>query len=206
MVAHKIFLKNQNKYGILMICDEVMVGFGRTGKWFTFEHYGIEPDMITFAKGSTCGYTPLGGLIVSKKIAEYFDDVDFPAGLTYNAHPICCAAALATLQVYEEENLIENSANMGKLLLAGMKELEKKHPCVKNARGLGLLTGFDFVGNAATPASYALMKKEYMRLGMLPYILPGRLIIAPPLIVTEDDINLILETTDKVLTYGDTLV
>ena len=195
-----------DKYGILMICDEVMVGFGRTGKWFTFEHYGIEPDMITFAKGSTCGYTPLGGLIVSKKIAEYFDDVDFPAGLTYNAHPICCAAALATLQVYEEENLIENSANMGKLLLAGMKELEKKHPCVKNARGLGLLTGFDFVGNAATPASYALMKKEYMRLGMLPYILPGRLIIAPPLIVTEDDINLILETTDKVLTYGDTLV
>lgn len=195
-----------DKYNILMICDEVMVGFGRTGKWFAFENYGIEPDIITFAKGSTCGYTPFGGVIVSKKIAEYFDDVDFPAGLTYNAHPICCATALATLEVYQEEKLIENSAKMGEILLAGLKELCEKHKCIANPRGMGLMTGVDFVGGAATPAAYAKMKAKYMELGVLTYILPGRNIIAPPLIINEEQIKTILEASDEVFTFGDTLV
>ena len=114
-----------------MVCDEVMVGFGRTGKWFTYQHYdGVMPDMITFAKGSTCGYTPFGGVIVSKKIAKYYDDVALPAGLTYNSHPICCATALATIGVYEEDNLLKNSEERGKELLAGLIELDKKHKSV----------------------------------------------------------------------------
>jgi taurine---2-oxoglutarate transaminase len=195
-----------DKYGILLVCDEVMVGFGRTGKWFACEHYGIEPDMISFAKGSTSGYTPLGGLIVSKEIAEYFDKVSLPAGLTYNAHPICCAAALATIQVYEDENLIENSTKMGERLLKGLKELEKKHKSIMRARGIGLHTCVDFVGNVATMPVYSIMKQEFQNRGVIPYLMPPRLVLSPPLIVTPEEIDMLLKATDEVLTIADEYV
>jgi taurine--2-oxoglutarate transaminase len=194
------------KYGILMVCDEVMVGFGRTGKWFTYQHYGIQPDIITFAKGSTCGYTPLGGVIVSKDIAKYYDDVALPAGLTYNSHPICCAASLAVIGVYEEDNLLKNSEERGKELVAGLKELVKKHKSAANPRGLGLHTAIDLVGGAATGASHVKLKNMYIDNGVIPYILPPRIVLSPPLIVTQEEIQKILEVTDKVLTFADTLV
>ena len=195
-----------DKYGILLVFDEVMVGFGRTGKWFTCEHYDVEPDMITFAKGSTCGYLPLGGLIVSKKIADYFDEVDFPAGLTYNAHPLCCAAALATIQIYQDDHLLENSRVQGEKLLAGEKKLCEKHQSVKRARGIGLHTCMDFVGNVASEKVYYLMKDEFMKRGVIPYLLPTRLIIDPPLIVTDSEIRMLLKVTDEVLTIADQYV
>jgi Adenosylmethionine-8-amino-7-oxononanoate aminotransferase len=194
------------KYGIIMICDEVMVGFGRTGKWFTYQHYGIQPDIITFAKGSTCGYTPLGGVIVSKDIAKYYDDVALPAGLTYNSHPICCAASLATIGVYEEDKLLKNSEERGKEVLAGLKELDKKHKSVANPRGLGLHNAIDLVGGAATGASHVKLKNMYIDKGVIPYILPPRIVISPPLIVTKEEVQKILEVTDEVLTFADTLV
>ena len=195
------------KYGILMICDEVMVGFGRTGKWFTYQHYdGVMPDMITFAKGSTCGYTPLGGVIVSKEIAKFYDDVALPAGLTYNSHPICCAASLATIGVYEEEHLLDNANARGEQLRAGMYELQKKHKCVTNARGKGLHNAFDLVGGACSMSSHIALKNMYIDKGVIPYILPPRIVLSPPLIVTAEEIDKILEVTDEVLTFGDTLV
>ena len=196
-----------DKYGILMVCDEVMVGFGRTGKWFTYQHYdGVMPDMITFAKGSTCGYTPFGGVIVSKKIAKYYDDVALPAGLTYNSHPICCATALATIGVYEEDNLLKNSEERGKELLAGLIELDKKHKSVANPRGKGLHTALDLVGGAATGAAHEKLKNMYIDKGVIPYILPPRIVLSPPLIITKEEVQKILEVTDEVLTFADTLV
>ena len=191
-----------DKYGILMICDEVMVGFGRTGKWFTYMHYDVQPDIITFAKGSTCGYTPLGGVIVSKKIADYFEEVSLPAGLTYNAHPICCAAALATLEVYQEENLIENSRVMGERVLNGLKELCQKHKSIKNPRGMGLMTGVDFAPELMQ--HFGKIKNMFMEKRCLPYVLPPRILVTPPLIVTAEEVDTILKTMDEVLTETDT--
>lgn len=191
-----------DKYGILMICDEVMVGWGRTGKWFTYMHYDVQPDIITFAKGSTCGYTPLGGVIVSKKIADYFDEVDFPAGLTYNSHPLCCAAALATIEVYQEENLLENSKVMGERLLKGLKELCEKHKSIKNPRGLGLMTGVDFAPELMQ--HFGKIKNMFIEKKCIPYVLPPRIIVTPPLIVSSEEVDLILKTMDEVLTETDT--
>jgi taurine---2-oxoglutarate transaminase len=195
-----------DKYGILMILDEVMVGFGRTGKWFTFMHYDVMPDMITFAKGSTCGATPLGGLIVSKKIAEYFEDVDLPAGLTYNAHPICCAAALATLEIYTELNLFENAVKMGERLLAGLKTLCEKHKSVTRPRGLGLMTGVDLAGPLIDDEIHEKIKQMFISKGVIPYVLPPRIIVSPPLIVTAEEIDKILNAMDEVLTETDKML
>jgi taurine--2-oxoglutarate transaminase len=194
------------KYGILLVLDEVMVGFGRTGKWFAYQHFDIQPDIITFAKGSTCGYTPLGGVIVSKDIAKYYDDIPLPAGLTYNSHPICCAASLAVIGVYEEDNLLKNSEERGKELLAGLKELDKKHKSIANPRGIGLHNAVDIVGGAATVESHIKLKNMYIDKGVIPYILPPRILFSPPLIITKEEIQKILEVTDEVLTFADTLV
>lgn len=193
-----------DKYGILMICDEVMVGWGRTGKWFTFMHYDVQPDIVTFAKGSTCGYTPLGGVIVSKKIAEYFDDVDFPAGLTYNSHPLCCAAALATIEVYQEEKLLENSVAMGEKILKGLQELCEKHKCIKNPRGLGLMTGVDFVPEAMQ--FFGKIKNLFIDKKCIPYVLPPRILVTPPLIISDLEVNTILQVMDEVLAQVDSWI
>ena len=115
-----------DKHGILLIADEVMSGFGRTGKWFAIDYHGIVPDMIATAKGITAGYLPLGALIVSDKIAAHYDDKILWLGLTYSAHPVCCAAALEVLKIYEDDNLIENAAAMGKYIDEKMEESEKE--------------------------------------------------------------------------------
>src|ERR1019366_593083 len=107
-----------DRYGILLIADEVMSGFGRTGKMFAIEHHGVEPDLITVAKGLTAGYIAMGAVVVSEKIAKYFDDKPLPLGLTYSAHPVACAAALAVLKIYEEDNLVEKAAATGKYIEA----------------------------------------------------------------------------------------
>ena len=146
------------KYGILLIIDEVMSGFGRTGKWFGFMHHDIVPDMIVMAKGLTCGYLPLGCLMVSDKIASKYDDTVLPLGLTYSAHPASCAAALETLKIYEDDNLIENAAAMGKYLDAQIEKLKQKHPSIGDWRNTGLLGCLELVKNRKT--------KEPMRLSM----------------------------------------
>ncbi len=191
-----------NKHGILLIMDEVMSGFGRTGKWFGFENHGIVPDMIAMAKGLTCGYLPFGCLMVSDKIAAKYDDTVLALGLTYSAHPVSCAAALATLKIYEEDNLIENCVAMGKYIEQEVEKLKQKHPSIGDFRNTGLLGCIELVTNRKTkepmapfnakPDEMIVMNKvaaKIKELGMYTFVRWGFIFIAPPLIVTKEQIN-----------------
>ncbi len=191
-----------NKNGILLIMDEVMSGFGRTGKWFGFENHGIIPDMICMAKGLTCGYLPFGCLMVSDKIAAKYDDTMLALGLTYSAHPVCCAAALETIKIYEDDNLIENAIEMGKYIEKRVEEMKAIHPSIGNFRNTGLLGCIELVKNRETkepmapfnakPDEMVVMNKvaaKIKALGMYTFVRWGYIFIAPPLIVTKEQIE-----------------
>ncbi len=191
-----------NKHGILLIMDEVMSGFGRTGKWFGFENHGIVPDMIAMAKGLTCGYLPFGCLMVSDKIAAKYDDTVLSLGLTYSAHPVSCAAALETLKIYEDDGLIENCAAMGKYVEQQVGKLKQKHPSIGDFRNTGLLGCIELVKNRKTkepmapfnakPDEMAVMNKvaaKIKELGMYTFVRWSYIFIAPPLIVTKEQID-----------------
>lgn len=191
-----------NKHGILLIIDEVMSGFGRTGKWFGFQHHGIVPDMIAMAKGLTCGYLPFGCLMVSDKIAAKFDDNMLALGLTYSAHPVSCAAALETLKIYEDDGLIENAAAMGKYLEERVEQMKKQHPSIGNYRTTGLLGCIELVKNRTTkepmapfnakPDEMAVMNKvaaKIKELGMYTFVRWSYIFIAPPLCVTKEQVD-----------------
>jgi taurine--2-oxoglutarate transaminase len=192
-----------DKYGIVMVCDEIMTGFGRTGKWFAYQHYDAMPDVVTFAKGVTSGYVPLGGVIVSKKIAEYFEENVLYTDLTYNAHTLCCATALAAMDAYKELNLFENSERMGAKLLAGLMMLCEKHKSILNPRGIGLLTAVDFAPQLIHKTLNDKIKRLFLDKGVLPYVLPQRILITPPLIATTAEIDLIVSTMDEIFTEVD---
>ena len=138
------------KYGILMICDEVMSGFGRTGEWFAVDHWGVVPDIMTIAKGITSAYVPLGAVCMRRELAEFFRDRMFVSGLTYNSHPLACAAAVANLNVYLEDDLVARAKARGELMNAIYRELERKHPCVGAARSIGLFGAIELVRNGST--------------------------------------------------------
>jgi taurine--2-oxoglutarate transaminase len=191
-----------NKHGILMIMDEVMSGLGRTGKWFGFENHGIVPDMIAMAKGLTCGYLPFGCLQISDKIAAKYDDAVLPLGLTYSAHPVSCAAALETLQIYEDEGLIENTLAMEKYLNGQVELLKQKHPSIGDWRNTGLLGCLELVKNRVTkepmapfnakPDEMTVMNKvaaKIKELGMYTFVRWNFIFIAPPLCVTKEQID-----------------
>jgi taurine--2-oxoglutarate transaminase len=191
-----------DKHGILLIIDEVMSGFGRTGKWFGFENHGIVPDMIAMAKGLTCGYLPFGCLMVSDKIAAKYDDTVLALGLTYSAHPVSCAAALETLKIYEDEKLIENASAMGEYVTERMNELIQKHPSIGNFRTTGLLGCIELVKNRTTkepmapfnakPEEMTVMNKvaaKIRELGMYTFVRWSYIFVAPPLCVTKTEID-----------------
>lgn len=191
-----------DKHGILLIADEVMSGFGRCGKWFGVDNYGVVPDMIATAKGITSGYIPFGALIVSDKIAAHFDDKVLWLGLTYSAHPVGCAAALEVLKIYEDENLIENAAAMGKYMDAKVEELKKKHPSIGDFRNTGLLGCIELVKNRKTkepmapfnakPEEMVIMNKvaaKLKELGLYTFVRWNYIFTAPPLIVTKEQID-----------------
>ncbi|MEO6671441.1 MAG: aminotransferase class III-fold pyridoxal phosphate-dependent enzyme [Ferruginibacter sp.] len=191
-----------NKHGILLIIDEVMSGFGRTGKWFGFENHGIVPDMIAMAKGLTCGYLPFGCLMVSDKIAAKYDDNMLALGLTYSAHPVSCAAALETLKIYEDDRLIENAAAMGKYIEQRVEQLKEIHPSIGNFRTTGLLGCIELVKNRVTkepmapfnakPEEMVVMNKvaaKIKELGMYTFVRWGFIFIAPPLCITPAQID-----------------
>lgn len=191
-----------NKHGILLIMDEVMSGFGRTGKWFGFEHHDIIPDMIAMAKGLTSGYLPFGCLMISDKIASKYDDAMLPLGLTYSAHPVSCAAALEMLKIYEDDNLLENAATMGNYLDAQVEKLKQKHPSIGNWRNTGLLGCLELVKNRQTkepmapfnakPDEMTVMNKvaaKIKELGMYTFVRWSYIFIAPPLCVTKEQID-----------------
>ena len=139
-----------DKYGILMIVDEVMTGWCRTGKMFAFEHFDVKPDIVTFAKGVTCGYVPLGGVVVSKEIAAYFDDHVLSCGLTYSGHPLACAAGVACVDYYAEANIMENVNTVGAVLKAKLEAMRDAHPSVGEVRSIGLFAAVELVKSKET--------------------------------------------------------
>lgn len=203
-----------DKYGILLISDEVMSGFGRTGKWFAVQHWDVAPDILTFAKGVTSGYVPLGGVTISEKIARFLDDRPFPSGLTYAGHPLACAAGIANMQVYREENLVERAAAMGQTLGALLQGLHDRHPSVGEVRGLGLFWAVELVKdretreplvpwNAPTQGVLNDVRNAALDRGLYVYGRWNILIIAPPLTISEEELKLGVSILDDVLEIAD---
>ena len=205
-----------NKNGILLIMDEVMSGFGRTGKWFGFENHGIVPDMICMAKGLTCGYLPFGCLMVTDKIATKYDEAVLPLGLTYSAHPVSCAAALETLQIYEDDGLMENTVAMGKYMNAQVEKLKQKHSSIGDFRNTGLLGCIELVKNRKTkeplapfnakPDEMTVMNKvaaTIKDLGMYTFVRWNFIFVAPPLCVTKEQIDQGLAIISEAIAIAD---
>lgn len=203
-----------DEFGILMICDEVMTGWGRTGTMFGFENFDVKPDIVTFAKGVTCGYVPLGGVAVSKDIADYFEDNFFSCGLTYSGHPLGCATGLATVNYYQDAHILDNVKAVGKVLGELLESFKEKHPCVGEVRYIGLFSAIELVKDKATKepiVPYAkdpdgIMKKV---MGMLKekkfmtYSHENVILIAPPLIITQEQLSEEMVKMDEVLSRID---
>ena len=191
-----------DQHGILLIADEVMSGFGRTGKWFGFEHHGVVPDMVCMAKGITSGYLPFGCLMVSDTIAAKYDNDPLMIGLTYSAHATACAAALEVIKIYQTDNLIDNAARMGEYVNKRVEDLKKIHPSIGDFRNSGLLGCIEVVKNRKTkepmapynaPASAMKVMNQVAaklkELGMYTFVRWNYIFIAPPLTVTEEQID-----------------
>jgi taurine--2-oxoglutarate transaminase len=203
-----------DKYGIVLVFDEVMTGFGRTGKWFASEHWKTVPDIMTFAKGVNSGYVPLGGAMVNEKIAKHFDDNVYWGGLTYSGHALACAAGVATLDAYEAEDLIGNSARMGELLGRELRALAPKHPSIGDVRGRGLFWGIELVKDRGTkemleqwngPSSALAnaLKAELMKRNVYVFCRWNMLFVAPPLIVTDEELRIGVTAIDEALAVAD---
>jgi taurine--2-oxoglutarate transaminase len=203
-----------DKYGILMVCDEVMTGWCRTGRMFGFMNFGVEPDIVTFAKGVTCGYIPLGGVVVSKAIASFFDDNLLSCGLTYSGHPLACAAGVACVSYYEKHNIAGHVEAVGKLLGEKLEAMNEKHPCVGDVRYIGLFSALELVKDRKTRAPLVpygrdpdgIMGKILKLLAerrFMTYTHENVIIVAPPLIITEEQLAEELTKLDEVLSIVD---
>ena len=204
-----------DEYGILLIVDEVLSGFGRTGEWFGIDHYPfVKPDMIVMAKGLTSGYVPMGAVTMTEEIAVHFDENVLWAGLTYSSHALGCATAIANIEVYRNENLIENSHRMGKELRAGLMDLSEKHESIGEIRGTGLLQIIELVKKRETrepisgwnrPASEPMLKvaTKLREMGMSAFVKWDWIFCAPPLIIAEEQIAEGLEIINEALDVAD---
>ncbi|OOR87794.1 aspartate aminotransferase family protein [Moraxella caviae] len=194
-----------DEFGIVLIMDEVMAGFGRTGKWFAHQHYNITPDLITFAKGVNSGYVPAGGVIIHQKINAYFDDKSFPGGLTYSGHPLAMASIVATLDVMAQEHMIENADTIGNGVLAqGLKALADKHTIIGEVRGMGVFWALELVKNRHSKQKLSAdemntIKAALIERGLLPFIAENRIHVAPPCNVSTDEVAQALAIVDEVL-------
>lgn len=205
-----------NRHGILLICDEVMAGLGRTGAWFAVDHWNVVPDMITLAKGLTSAYMPLGAVAISEKICDYFRKNVFYGGLTYSAHPMSLAAAVANLRVLKEDDLVGNSKRMGKVMAGLMQDLQVKHPSVGEGRNIGLFGALELVKNRQTKeplAPYAGASPEMAKLGAFlkehgVYAFTWRNLLHtnPPLCTTEAQLREVFEIIDAGLAITDEAV
>lgn len=205
-----------DRYGILLIADEVMSGFGRTGRWFAVDHWNVVPDLLTMAKGLTSAYVPLGAVGMRPHVARAFRDRAFPSGLTYNSHPLACAAALATIAVYEEEGLIEHAARLGGILRRRLRALEDRHPSVGATRSLGLFGMVELVRRrhpyepltpygGASPEMAALA--QFLReAGLYTFVRWNTFFVNPPLVITEAQLEEGLAIIDQGLTRVDELL
>ncbi|WP_026534638.1 aspartate aminotransferase family protein [Arthrobacter sp. H14] len=202
------------KYGIILIADEVMAGFGRSGKWFAIEHFDVVPDLLTFAKGVNSGYVPLGGVAISAEIAATFDNRPYPGGLTYSGHPLATAAAVATINAMRDEDMIGHAAMLGREVLGPRLEaIAARHPAVGEVRGTGAFWAVELVKNRQTReplAPYGGSSPEMNELvavcksrGLLPFANFNRIHVVPPLNITVEDANAGLDILDEALAAAD---
>ena len=205
-----------DKYGILLIADEVMAGFGRTGAWFSVDNWNVKPDLITMAKGLTSAYVQLGAVGMRRHIADHFQKNVFYGGLTYNSHPLACAAALATIAVYEEDNLIERARSMGQVMRGLLEDLQSRHPSVGATRNIGLFGIVELVRNPKTlepmapfngtsPEMQAL-GKHFRQEGLYTFVRWNTFFTNPPLCITEDELREAFAIIDKGLEITDQAV
>jgi taurine--2-oxoglutarate transaminase len=203
-----------DQYGIVMIADEVMAGFGRTGEWFAIQNFDVTPDLITFAKGVTSGYVPLGGVAISSEIAATFDDRAYPGGLTYSGHPLACAAAVATINAMEDEGMVANAKRIGSDVLGpGLRDLAAKHRCVGEVRGLGVFWAIELVADQQTreplapyggssPAMNSVLAACKQN-GLLPFANFNRIHAVPACNITDDEVAEGLRILDAALDVAD---
>ena len=207
-----------DQHGIVFIADEVMAGFGRCGEWFSVDRWGVAPDLICFAKGVNSGYLPLGGVIISRRIAATFDDRPFPGGLTYSGHVLACASAVASIRIFEEEGIVDRVRKVGDEVLGpALATLADRHPSVGDVRGLGFFWAIELVKdratreplvpfNAAGPAAapVAEVVAACKQQGVLVFSHFNRIHVAPPLVTSEDDLHHGISVIDQALTLADT--
>jgi adenosylmethionine-8-amino-7-oxononanoate aminotransferase len=200
-----------DRYDVLFIADEVITGFGRTGKWFALEHFGVTPDIVQFAKGITSGYFPFGGVGFSAAIKEVLDAASsadrFWHGYTYSGHPIGAAVAIATIKIIREEGLVQRSAEQGERLLAGLQATLGDHPHIGDIRGLGLLAAVEPVADRDTKEPFAAelgvpgrIKAELLERGLVTRVLDNAICLAPPLILTEAQVDFVVESVTTAIT------
>lgn len=206
-----------DRYGIIYIADEVMVGFGRIGEWFAFQAFDVTPHLITFAKGVNSGYVPLGGVVISDPIAAHFDTLSYPGGLTYSGHPLACAAGLATFEVFERDGILERVRDLGsRVVEPRLREIASRHASVGEVRGRGLFWAIELVkdrdtreplvpfnASGAAAAPVAEVAAACKKAGLWPFTHFNRIHVAPPLVISEDDLVRGLGIIDAALGAAD---
>ena len=205
-----------DRHGILLICDEVMAGFGRTGKWFGVDNWDVVPDILTVAKGINSGYIPIGAMVVRAPIAEWVRDKYFAGGLTYSGHPLACASAVASIEAFQEEGIVENAAEMGGVFADKLRALQERHPSIGDVRGLGCFWGLELVKNRETReplvpfnaageafAPVARLAKAALERGLYLMTHWNVVMVCPPLTITRDEIEEGVAILDEVLSIAD---
>ncbi|MGR2752028.1 aminotransferase class III-fold pyridoxal phosphate-dependent enzyme [Agromyces arachidis] len=206
-----------DRYGIVYIADEVMVGFGRIGEWFAVNRFGVTPDLITFAKGVNSGYAPLGGVVISERIASHFDTVAFMGGLTYSGHPLACAPGVATFEVFERDGILERVRDLGERVVGPrLREMAARHPSVGEVRGVGLFWAIELVrdretreplvpfnASGADAAPMGRVAAACKQAGLWPFVHFNRLHVAPPLVISEEELVRGLDIIDAALDVAD---
>jgi taurine--2-oxoglutarate transaminase len=206
-----------DRHGIVLMCDEVMAGFGRCGEWFAVNHWNVIPDLICFAKGVNSGYLPLGGVIISQKIADTFKDRPYPGGLTYSGHPLACASAVASINIFKEEKIVENARMIGNDVIGPeLQKLKDKHPSVGDVRGLGVFWAIELVRNRDTrqplvPFNAAGADAKPMgelaaackKRGLWPFVHFNRMHVVPPCTVSPDEVREGIAIIDEALAVAD---
>jgi len=193
------------EFGILLILDEVMSGFGRTGKWFALEHYGVVPDLITFAKGVNSGYVPVGGVVISESISRYFDTHFFPGGLTYSGHPLAMASIIASIDAMREEQVVEHALTIGSQVLGPrLRELQQRHAVIGEVRGAGVFWAIELVSDRQSRAPLAADKMQAIKAmllerGLLPFVVENRIHVVPPCVVSAAEIEAGVAILDEVI-------
>jgi taurine--2-oxoglutarate transaminase len=205
-----------DRHGILLITDEVMAGFGRTGKWFGVENWDVVPDIITLAKGINSGYVPLGAMVVREPIAKWVRDKYFAGGLTYSGHPLACASAIASIEAFKEEGIVENAAEMGDVFAEELRGLQERHPSIGDVRGLGCFWGIELVKNRETReplvpfnasgeafAPVARVSKAALERGLYLMTHWNVIMVCPPLTITREEIEEGISSLDEALAVAD---